>query len=240
MKLIIRIQIPVILFLALITLSCARIYPPAERENGPIPAPVLQPAAMSHVVVEGVDCAVCHREDVKFVASMSNGHPVPVPPGFTKSPAEACILCHQSEQVEIEAPTMPHGLAGMEECALCHSNGTSGIPQMPSDPLHQSGHSCILCHTPLQATKVTPTPTTSSTTTPNPSQPDAASTSTPTATAEPESKTPAQIPHALEGMGNCLSCHSGQAPIASLMPSDHASYQVSTCTLCHTVANKNK
>ncbi len=140
------------LLASLVTLSCARIYPPATPAVGPAPTRVLQPYVAPHGVSEQTDCLACHSTDAKFLAALATSHPVPVPPGFQGSVHDACMLCHTIEPGHAAAKPLAHPVEGMSNCLTCHGSGTPGISQIPSDHRAYSADKCTVCHVPASST----------------------------------------------------------------------------------------
>ena len=217
----------VFLLLAPGSLSCARVFPPAEAELGATPAPLVQPPSATHARPSGDgECLACHGTHEKFVAALLRDHPVPIPPGFAGSAREACELCHAMEPGHAASDSNHPAVGAGGDCLACHAGATGGLPQMPLDHEMRANDTCTMCHT-LKAQEATPTST-----------PAPAAASTPALSTMPTPSPtvgvdePGPVPHALAGMEACLTCHISQ------IPASHSTYDVETCTLCHTLSTQ--
>lgn len=208
------------LLVAVLSLSCARVFPPAESDGGPRPTPAAQPPSAAHGLPPGDnDCLVCHGTDEAFLNALQRDHPVPLPPGFAGSPRDACALCHTMEPSHTAAEAMPHPLEGMAGCVYCHASRAAGITQMPAGHKGRAEDTCTMCHAPM-IPETAPTPT-------------SMQAATPAASPAPDVTKPASVPHTLAGMEACLTCHSSGMAGVSQIPANHSAYNVETCTLCH-------
>lgn len=139
-----------LLLLALSSMSCARIFPPAGPPAGLRPAPAVQPPGAIHGLAAQGECLTCHSRDDRFVASLQSNHPVPVPPGFHGSTQEACQLCHTMEQGHAPARAMPHPGEGWEACFACHASAVARAPHIPPNHTAYTLEKCAVCHTPAE------------------------------------------------------------------------------------------
>jgi hypothetical protein len=129
--------------------------------------------------------------------------------------AALSIVCFRTAAAQQAAPRRPpqmlHPAAGKQDCLSCHGRGANAhITSVPAG--HSYGNAaCGMCHKPIAAT-------------------------------------PKAVAHALDDAhANCRQCHvqaaEGAAPAPGAAPSppaSHASFDVSTCRLCHQAAGGSR
>jgi len=173
--------------------------PPSVPSKG-VPNPV------PHPIGPRTDCELCHGP----------GKVRPAPDNHASFTTDMCTQCHQVTVTESGAapaqqanivPTIPHDLAGREDCLLCH-NPDGGVVPAPADHTGRTNDQCQMCHKPG------PVPT-----------------ATPTASGGAQAGPPA-IPHDLAGRDNCLMCHNPDGGVKPA-PADHAGRTNDTCQACH-------
>jgi len=196
--------------------------------------------------IEGLDhCLDCH----------GRVGPEHVPPSHDGRTNEDCLICHRPTAIS-GAPTIPHRVGELADCLLCHGEG--GVHPVPATHEGQPNESCLRCH---QAVSVIAAPDVPHETEGRENCLDChAETSplvggteggpvptdhkgrineacllcheAPTAEAAPSVLAP-NIPHSLEGRGDCLLCHSesGVKPV----PANHEGRTNETCQLCHQI-----
>jgi len=72
---------------------------------------------------------------------------VPVPLSRSEVYSPTAALAQESARTEnVEAPLIPHPVAGQEQCDACHSN--SGFKPVPADHQGRPVESCRICHRP--------------------------------------------------------------------------------------------
>ncbi len=102
-------------------------------------------------------------------------------------------------------PTIPHDLAGRDQCLLCHAVG-GPAPNVPADHAGRTNDMCESCHKPAGAAAP--------------------------AGAAPAASAPPLVPHSLEARSQCLLCHAAGGA-ATNVPADHAGRTNDTCLGCH-------
>ena len=60
------------------------------------------------------------------------------PSGWIHSPS--------ASQVTLHYPRIEHGLAGREQCLLCHESGLAGAPVVPATHAGRTNDTCQVCH----------------------------------------------------------------------------------------------
>ena len=113
------------------------------------------------------------------------------------------------------APSIPHDLAGRDNCLMCHDPKT-GVKPAPADHEGRTVDMCQTCHMPASATPAATSDVT----------PEAAPTSSGAVSVAPN------IPHDLAGRDNCLMCHDPNTGIKPA-PANHAGRTVDQCQTCH-------
>jgi nitrate/TMAO reductase-like tetraheme cytochrome c subunit len=171
------------------------------------------PAAVPHPITARTDCTLCHATD--------KVHPWPEDHnGFS---ADLCTQCHTAPAGEgdaapaVAAPTIPHQLAGMDQCDQCHS--ADGMKPVPDNHTSFTLDQCLLCHKPAGSE-------------PGGTAPSA--TATPGASSGPGGAAggPPAIPHDLAGRDDCLACHNPEGGMKPA-PADHVGRTNDTCQTCH-------
>lgn len=130
--------------------------PPSQGE----PAP-LAPPAVPHQLSGMGECGLCHGLDKM----------VPFPKNHIAFTEDLCLNCHQPGATEpgatptatpdappeappggsggefAGAPTIPHELAGRENCQVCH-DPSGGLRPAPADHTGRTNDTCQACHQP--------------------------------------------------------------------------------------------
>lgn len=175
-------------------------------------APPQKPATgtadpVPHPMNASTDCQVCHGPDKVR----------PYPENHAAFPADMCTGCHAPTLQEGEraaaAPGIPHQLAGMDDCGLCH--GPEKMKPAPDNHAAFTTDLCIMCHQP-EGEGDGPAPA--------PAAEDEGE-------MEGEGAAPA-IPHELAERENCLVCHAPEGGLKPA-PADHAGRTNDMCQTCH-------
>jgi hypothetical protein len=156
-----------------------------------------------------LDCLACHSAGFDLAFECASCHEPPSEPHF----GEQCELCHTPDGFEtpdlsvFEHPVPLEGQHATLDCMACHSAGFDLAFECASchqPPENHFDAPCQTCHAPEGW----------------------AESATSVFGPVPE------IPHALEGMDDCLQCHD---PDGNLMPApaDHSAYAIEQCTTCH-------
>ncbi|MEZ4661019.1 MAG: NapC/NirT family cytochrome c [Caldilineaceae bacterium] len=143
--------------------------------------------------------SACHATDWKYLD--------------INSPAVLAIAAPQRQEQARRLPDIPHPLAEVMQCELCH--GLEKQFAYPDDHADYTNAECTNCHE-LSAEVLADS-------SPTPPAP------TPTTTAIPP------IVHALEGNENCLECHAVGGNIAPA-PVTHNNFANADCGDCHRLA----
>jgi hypothetical protein len=115
------------------------------------------PRAIPHEVAGREQCLMCHDPA---------GNIRPAPQDHVGRAADTCQMCHQpaaaSGQVTPEStesseeesatggpPSIPHDLAGRDDCLVCH-NPAGGLRPAPADHAGRTSDTCQTCHKPQQ------------------------------------------------------------------------------------------
>ncbi len=160
-----------------------------------------------HPIGARTDCTLCHAA----------GKVHPWPDNHASFTTAMCTQCHTAEVQEGEqpppgAPRIPHQLAGMDNCALCHSEDPPpGIKPMPPSHATFGLDICLQCHQPEEPAVEK-----------QPAAGDAGDTA----------GQPSAIRHELQGRENCLLCHDPEGQVKPA-PADHKDRAVETCQMCH-------
>ncbi|MGB8646937.1 MAG: NapC/NirT family cytochrome c [Anaerolineae bacterium] len=183
-----------------------------NQPAGPKSQPGATPVKIPHPINGNPDCQICHGPDSKVL---------PYPADHQGRANTTCTACHppsispaQPAPVVTGPPSIPHDLAGRNECLGCHGSGMASVPQVPQ--FHKDyqfpNTGCLNCHKSGPATQSTPV-----------------AGATPTASAGGPPNQPAD--HA--GRTVCLACHQTGVGGAPTAPADHAGRTDDTCTACH-------
>jgi predicted CXXCH cytochrome family protein len=182
------------------------------------PAKAVTIPAIPHPLAGRDDCLVCHGP----------GGVKPFPADHQGRTNEMCTVCHQvsataaasTPQATAAAaiPTIPHPIAGREDCLVCH--GPGGVKPFPADHEGRTSDTCLGCHE--VAAAVVPEVT-----------PEATATLPPSVQVVP---TPIQEPE-LFGENTCVSCHQGLGGAFAQITADWSASVHSTqgvgCVSCH-------
>lgn len=100
----------------------------------------IPPLSISHPLSGRENCLSCHKANIPGVPVVPADHD-----GATNG---VCQLCHQ---VAVDASLLashpvPHGVAGLENCLLCHGEGIGGATRVPADHAGRTNDTCQLCH----------------------------------------------------------------------------------------------
>lgn len=220
-------------FAGLNAAGLAKIFPPPVLPKGDPSAP---PPAIPHPIGGNPDCQICHAQASKVR---------PYPADHVGRKNDVCLACHKptipanptpSAKTGSSAsaggpPPIPHDTAGRTQCLGCHSNGSSGVPQIPQ--FHKDAglgnDKCLSCH---QAGGVQPA-SKSSPSTPQATKAAPSAGSTPQATtAAPAAGSPPALLPDHTGRTVCLGCHGNN--IGPKLPADHTGRTDNTCKACHT------
>ena len=173
------------------------------------------------------DCTGCHIEAA--VAPLSIAHPltgeencischgagIPGMPGLPDDHAGAtngvCQLCHKVSvhPAALARYDLPHGVAGREDCLLCHGEGIGGGQKVLADHAGRENDTCQLCHEPPAAEEA------------------------PALAPSPTAPALGELPHEVAGREDCLMCHEEGIAGGQKVPADHAGRENDTCQLCH-------
>ena len=212
---------------------------PPEVPSSGVPNPI------PHPIGPTTDCKICHGPaKVK-----------PYPENHAAFTADMCTTCHQStvqagESAPSVAPTVPHPLAGMGECTTCH--GPGGAKPAPESHAAFTADMCANCHKVAETAAapgaapaiphqvegmgecknchgpegIKPSPQNHAAFTPemctNCHQANVAGVAPGTAP---------DIPHTMQGMGECKNCHGPEG--IKPWPENHAAFTSDICTNCH-------
>ncbi len=161
------------------------------------------PKAIPHSIERLDDCLLCHGESALK----------PYPEDHPWSTNAACTTCHAVAPLTslptFKPPTdlskyTSHPTTGLEECLLCHEE--SAPASFGTDHPWSTNETCSACHNTAPILLPLPNPTPVPTTIP-------------------------PIPHATQGLENCLLCHGASAPAA--LDTDHPWTSNETCSVCH-------
>jgi hypothetical protein len=184
------------------------------------PNPSQTPAMIPHPIGGNPDCQICHGPKSKV-------HPYPADHAGRGN--EICLACHKPTVLPLPTPgaskasttaggppTVPHDTAGRTQCLGCHSNNTSGVPQIPQ--FHKdygfTNNNCLTCH---KSSVVAPTATAGA----------------PTPTPAKTTGGPPRIPASHVGRTGCTACHVQGLAGAPKYPANHAGRTEDTCKACH-------
>jgi hypothetical protein len=167
------------------------------------------PLEAQHATLE---CLACHSAGLDLTFDCVECHQPPTEPHF----GEQCADCHTPEGFEqpnltdFQHPVPLEGNHATLDCQACHSAGfdlTFECAACHQPPENHFGATCEDCHTPEGFVE-------SATSVFGPAP---------------------EIPHALEGLEDCMLCHdpAGESVPA---PADHSDFVSDQCTLCHQVA----
>lgn len=177
------------------------------------------PPVIPHPIGGNPDCQRCHG----LTSTVR-----PFPADHAGRTNDVCLACHKPTVLPTPVPnpqasnaggppTIPHDLAGRSQCLGCHSNTTSGAPQIPQ--FHKdygfTNNNCLTCH---KSSVVVPTATAAG---------------APTATPASTAGGPPNIPADHAGRTGCLQCHVQGLLGAPKYPADHAGRTEDMCKLCH-------
>jgi len=159
-----------------------------------------------------LNCSACHTAGQSLAYECANCHQPPSEPHF----GETCEDCHTP--VSFKGATLPPELHPVPligshlnaTCDVCHADGQR-VPEYVCSNCHQppADHlegTCDTCHTPEGWVE-----SASSIVTQSP-----------------------QIPHALDGLEDCLFCHDPTKDVKPV-PDNHTDFINEQCTLCHAV-----
>jgi hypothetical protein len=167
------------------------------------------------VALEGahadLSCSACHTTGQSLTYECANCHQPPSEPHF----GEACEDCHTPlgfEGATLPPELHPVPLVGAHlhaTCDVCHAEGLR-VPEYVCSKCHQPPENhlagtCDTCHTPEGWVE---------------------------SAASLVAQSP-QIPHALDGLEDCLFCHDPSEDMKPV-PDDHEGLINEQCTLCHT------
>ncbi len=149
-------------------------------------------------------------------------------------------------------PPVPHPEEGREDCLACHEAGVAGAPRVAADHVGRANETCGQCHRPIGIEPAAMRPI------PHPVEGRdnclachesgvGGASQVPTdhadrsneicgqchvvASDEPVAAT--DIPHDLEGRGDCLACHESGVGGASQVPANHEGRTIESCRQCH-------
>jgi hypothetical protein len=85
-------------------------------------------------------CSTCHATGIGGAPAYPSDHA-----GRADS---TCTACHQpaASQVTLHYPSIDHGLAGRDQCLLCHETGIAGAPVVPATHAGRTNDTCQVCH----------------------------------------------------------------------------------------------
>ena len=108
-----------------------------------IPAPVVEgPAPIPHALAGMANCQMCHMSGAAA--------PSQAPASHAEYDASLCIFCHAPPEGTAplaEQPSdVPHSLAGMGNCQMCHMSGAAAPSQAPDNHTGFDNAACTVCH----------------------------------------------------------------------------------------------
>lgn len=100
-----------------------------------------KPPVMSHDAAGREQCTMCHTSGMAGIPQAPESH--------AERTVETCAWCHAADaDMQTATPkTIPHDLAGREQCGMCHTSGMAGIPQAPASHEGRDAKWCTMCHT---------------------------------------------------------------------------------------------
>lgn len=121
------------------------------------------------------------------------------------------LLDFQETAAVRSATAVPHPVEGQQRCNRCH--GIKGVKPYPARHAGWSNESCMKCHMPV-----------------NVAAPEIGGSMVTVPSGEKKKMVP-PVPHPLQGMENCGTCHglNGVLPY----PEDHSHRHDDSCTSCH-------
>jgi cytochrome b subunit of formate dehydrogenase len=160
----------------------------------------------------------------------------PYPADHAGRANDSCTACHPAQgssspagtaapAAAKSAATIPHPVAGREDCLMCHK-ADGGLKPVPASHAGRANNTCQTCHQP--AAGITGTPAAA------PAVRATGTAATPVANATAAASGVAKaVPHPLAGLEQCDSCH-GPAGIKP-MPANHAGRSNESCVTCHQI-----
>lgn len=168
------------------------------------PSGGMRPAPADHGRYANTACRNCHSRPGR--ERPRDDSPEPAPPAEPAvEPTEPAVEpAVEPGPAAAGPPPVPHGLDGMSECSACH--GLGGMRPFPANHEAYDNATCTMCHAAPPA--------------PEPGPPAPA----------PIAAVPL-VPHAVEGLDDCLFCHGsgGLRPV----PASHDGRPNESCLLCH-------
>lgn len=131
---------------------CAYCHKPAQLAA---PPPTIPPASkpIPHSIDGLGDCYSCH----------GTGSVRPYPANHVGRTNAQCIICHAPPQLAARPPAtppqaipIPHSIAGLGDCFLCHGPGS--VRPYPANHVGRSNELCVICHAPAPNTRPPSTP----------------------------------------------------------------------------------
>jgi hypothetical protein len=118
-----------------------------ENEAGPTECTgchskaIVPPLSIPHPLTRAGDCLSCHGGAVPEAPGLPADHNNGVTSGL-------CTLCHKPmvQEAALAIKAMPHAVAGLESCLLCHGEGIGEAARVPADHAGRTNETCQLCH----------------------------------------------------------------------------------------------
>ncbi len=99
-----------------------------------------KPKVIPHDTAGRVECLTCHSGAIEGIPAAPASH--------EGRESDTCLLCHSADSpIQSAVPkTIPHDVAGREQCLICHSGALEGIPAPPANHEKIDVKYCQLCH----------------------------------------------------------------------------------------------
>ena len=98
------------------------------------------PLSIKHPLSGADNCVSCHAAEIPGVPALPADH--------TDATNGVCQICHHTalEPSALATRAMPHQIAGLANCLMCHGEGIGNAAKIPDDHAGRTVDTCQICH----------------------------------------------------------------------------------------------